>query len=208
MSDLTIVGTPLSTYVRTLRMLCAEKGVDYALDPQPPQCEAVKAINPFGRIPVMRHGDLELSESAAIGRYIDTSFAGPRLFPEKPAAAAKVDQWVSCVNAEFYDFLVRQYLFAHYFPKTEDGKPDRALIESQLEELHGKLALLNRTIEGNGYLATDALSFADLNLYPIVFYLLGLPESGEMIAGLKGLDDYQKRIAARASAETTIPPAP
>ncbi len=208
MSKLTIVGTPLSTYVRTLRMLCEEKGVDYALDPQPPQCEAVKAINPFGRIPVLRHGDLELAESAAIGRYIDRLFAGPTFFPEAPVAAAKVDQWVSCVNTEFYDFLIRQYLFAYYFPKTDDGQPDRALIDGQQEELQAKLALLDLTVGKNGWLASGDLSFADLNLYPIVFYLMGLPESGEIIKSLGHLNGYQERIAERDSAKATVPPAP
>lgn len=36
MTDLTIIGVPFSNYVRSVRMLCEEKGVPYALEPAAP----------------------------------------------------------------------------------------------------------------------------------------------------------------------------
>ena len=78
MSDLEIIGIPLSNYVRSIRMLCEEKGVPYTLVPAMPHTPDVKAIHPAGQIPCMRHGDVVLFESKAIATYIDKAFAGPK----------------------------------------------------------------------------------------------------------------------------------
>ena len=61
----------------------------------------VDAIHPFGKIPVMRHGDVTLCELKAIATYIDRVFDGPKVIPEDPKRAAQVEQWVSLGNVEF-----------------------------------------------------------------------------------------------------------
>jgi len=54
MAELEIMGVPFSNYVRSIRMLCEEKGIIYKLTPSPPQSPEVKAIHPAGQIPVMQ----------------------------------------------------------------------------------------------------------------------------------------------------------
>ena len=44
---------------------------------------------PFGKIPAMRHGDVELSESRAIARYIDGLDSRVQLMPAALADAAR-----------------------------------------------------------------------------------------------------------------------
>src|SRR5215470_16190765 len=79
MAELEIIGAPQSNYVCVTRIACREKGVPYTLVPARPHSPEVDAIHPFGRIPAMRHGDLELCESKAIATYIDRNFDGPKL---------------------------------------------------------------------------------------------------------------------------------
>ena len=66
MTELVILGDPRSIYVRTARMALVEKGVDYRLQPAAPHSDEILAIHPFGRIPAMRHGDVELFEAARV----------------------------------------------------------------------------------------------------------------------------------------------
>ena len=66
MATLEIIGAPQGNFVRTVRMACAEKVVPYTLNPALPHSPDVDAIHPFGKIPVMRHGDLGLCETRAI----------------------------------------------------------------------------------------------------------------------------------------------
>src|SRR5215470_1305104 len=84
MSSVEIIGFAPSTYVRAARMVCEEKAIPYELKPSRPHAPEVTAIHPFGKIPVMRHGDFELCESKAIATYLDLAFPGPRLFPTAP----------------------------------------------------------------------------------------------------------------------------
>ena len=64
MSKLEIIGFAASTYVRSTRLACAEKGIDYELtangmtSPAEISGREHKKLHPFGRIPVMRHGDV------------------------------------------------------------------------------------------------------------------------------------------------------
>ena len=84
MADLEIIGVPQSNYVWAVRMACEEKGVPYVHTPVRPHTPDVDALHPFGKIPVMRHGDVTLCESKAIVTYIDRVFDGPKVIPEEP----------------------------------------------------------------------------------------------------------------------------
>ena len=123
MAELQIIGAPQSNYVCVTRIACREKGVPYTLVPARPHSPEVDAIHPFGKIPVMRHGDVTLSESRAICYYIDHAFDGPPLAPRDPVLGARAEEWISLVNTHIDPLLVRQYLLAHLFPGTPDGSP-------------------------------------------------------------------------------------
>src|SRR2546430_17569836 len=83
MPALEIIGAPQSNYVWAVRMVCEEKGVPYEHRPERPHTPDVDALHPFGKIPVMRHGDVTLCESKAIATYIDRVFDGPKVIPER-----------------------------------------------------------------------------------------------------------------------------
>ena len=58
-----IVGSERSSYTRVVRMVCEEKGVDYDLTETLLGAAEIRALHPFGKMPVLRHGDLVLCES-------------------------------------------------------------------------------------------------------------------------------------------------
>src|SRR5580692_6258361 len=98
MAELEIIGAPQSNFVRTVRMACAEKSVPYTLNGVFPHAPEVDAIHPFGKIPVMRHGEVALAETKAICSYVDLAFEGPHLIPRDPVGAARTEQWISLIN--------------------------------------------------------------------------------------------------------------
>jgi glutathione S-transferase len=178
MPELQIIGAPQSNYVWATRIACSEKGVPYALVPVRPHSPEVDAIHPFGKIPVMRHGDVTLSESRAISFYIDHAFAGPPLAPRDPVEGARVEQWISLVNTHIDPLLVRRYLGAYFFPGTPDGGPNRKTIDKALPEMEMHFAVLDRAVAKTGHLVGESFTLADSNLLPILFYLDKLPEAG------------------------------
>lgn len=201
MSDFTIISVIQSNFGRSIGMLALEKGLTYDFQSERPHSDAVNAIHPFGKVPVLKHRDVELYETSAIARYVDASFDGPKFFPSDPLAAAKVEQWISLHNM-FDQTMVRQYALGYVLPKTEDGKPDRARIDGALEALEKQLKMIDHTLDGD-FLVGDSLTYADLCLYPTLHYMTQFPESKKMLAVLPKLSAYIDRIAARDSAKKT-----
>src|SRR5271167_624687 len=205
MANVEIIGFAPSTYVRVARMVCEEKAIPYDLKPAAPHSPDVAAIHPFGKIPVMRHGDFELCESKAIATYLDLAFPGPKLIPTEPRHAALTEQWISLVNTKIDGTLVRTYLLNYIFPKGADGSPDRKTIDAVVPAVKQEIDLLDRAVAKGGFLAGDSFTFADINVMPILAYLKNFPESGAAIAGAKSLSVYFDRLATRPSFQKTAP---
>ena len=93
-----IIGSSRSTYTRVVRMVCEEKGIDYVLTERPLGAPELAAIHPLGKMPVLRHGEVELFESKAIATYLDRVFPAPFVLPSEPRLLALTEQWVSLVN--------------------------------------------------------------------------------------------------------------
>src|SRR5215475_9323679 len=130
-----IIGSERSSYTRIVRMVCEEKGIDHELTETLLGAAEIRALHPFGKMPVLRHGDLVLCESKAIATYLDRAFPGPQLIPSDARLAALAEQWISFINTAIDPLLVRRYLLAYAAPKTADGKPDRAVIEALLPDV-------------------------------------------------------------------------
>jgi glutathione S-transferase len=199
-----IIGATRSSYTRVVRMVCEEKGIDYTLTEVMLDAPELRAIQPFGKMPVLRHGEVELFESAAIATYLDRSFPGPQLFPSDPRRAALTEQWVSFVNTVIDRTMVRTYLYAYI--ATADGKPDRAAIERVMPDVRAQLAVLDKAVATTGHLVDDIFTYADINLMPILDRLKLPPEGAEAFAASPNVAAYYARHATRPSFMRTTPP--
>lgn len=205
MADLEIIGIAFSNYVRSVRMLCEEKGVAHTLNPARPQSPEVSAIHPAGQVPCMRHGDIALFESQAIATYIDKAFPGPKFIPEDAAGAAETVQWISYGNAKVDRWIMREFVVpSTFFDKTKG--PDTARIAAAVPEVEKCLATLDNAISKAGYLACGRLTFADMNVLPMLNALANFPQGKEMLSKHAGLAEYMQRLSARPSYVATAPP--
>jgi glutathione S-transferase len=81
MAKITLYGYSASTYVRTVRMLLAEKAVQYdqlqvnVLAGEPRQPEHLTR-HPFGKVPVLDHDGFRVIETSAITAYLDEVLPG------------------------------------------------------------------------------------------------------------------------------------
>jgi glutathione S-transferase len=200
-ATVTLLGSPLSSYVRTARMGLAEKGVKYTLEPHGPNTAEMLAVHPFGKVPAFRDGDLEMFETSAILRYVDESFDGPALIPGNIRDRARCEQWVSAVNAYMYDTMVRRYVLQYIFKKD-----DRSVIEGALKEIPGQLAILDRAYDGKNLLAGANVSIADLFLAPILYYVEQMPEGKALLAKAPNVRRAQAAMRERESFKATEPP--
>ena len=94
---LIVYGANVSPFVRKVRVVLAEKGQDYKLEPVNPFApppEFLK-ISPLKRIPVLLDTDLPepntLPDSSAISDYLEHKFPKPALYPERSVPAGAGD---------------------------------------------------------------------------------------------------------------------
>jgi glutathione S-transferase len=201
-----IIGSSRSTYTRVACMVCEEKGIEYVLTETPLQAPEIRAIHPFGRMPVLRHGDVELFESKAIATWLDRSFPAPFVFPSDPRLAALTEQWVSLVNTVMDRTLIRTYLFAYIAARLSGEKPDRQAIDAVLPAVREQVAVLDKAVAATGHLVGDRFTFADINLMPILHRLQQAPEGARALVAAPHLIAYYRRHAERPSFQRTDPP--
>ena len=74
--SIALYGTPVSTYVRTVRLLLAEANIDYDLKDigifnGDNETEAYLAKHPFGKVPTLEVDGINIYETAAITYYVN-----------------------------------------------------------------------------------------------------------------------------------------
>ncbi|MCH9674676.1 MAG: glutathione S-transferase family protein [Gammaproteobacteria bacterium] len=202
-----VLGVPQSNFVRTVRIQLEEKGVEYTHTMSMPHADEVKAINPIGKVPVIRHDGFELAESLAITHYIERVFDGPALVPSDPKEAAVVEQWSALTATAIDAIMVRQYMIGYIFPRKDDnGDMIRTDIDRAVKRFPKTFAMLEGAI-GSDYLGSKQFSLADCFLIPMLDGVRNFPEGKEQLSKSPGLQDYMERVSARASVTNTAPPA-
>ena len=58
-------------------------------------------MSPYGKVPVLRHGDTAIWESAVINEYLGEVFPEPQLLPRTPAERAQARIWIDYANVRF-----------------------------------------------------------------------------------------------------------
>ena len=211
MSKLEIIGIDLSTFVRTCRIACLEKGVDYDLvfdyanGIADLQSETHLAHHPFGRIPVMRHDGFTLFETTAICRYIDDTFDGPALVPGERRQAAVMEQWVSAINDYAVPRITVKYILQYAFPKGPDGTPDMEAINEALPNVRDTLKILNAALEDGPYFLGQTPYIADFLLLPIIDYVASMPEGADLLGASPNVARFRDAFSERAGYAATLP---
>lgn len=211
MSEIEIIGVDMSPFVRTVRIACEEKGVEYDLTfeydsgVQALKSETHLALHPFGRMPAMRHDDFVLFESSAICRYIDDSFEGRALVPGERRQAAIMEQWSSAIADYVMPRLGRDYVVQYAFPKGPGGTPDMEVINKALPLVRDTLKILNGALEEGPYFLGETPYIADFMLLPIIDYVAVMPEGGDLLGAAPNVARFRDAFSKRASYAPTRP---
>jgi len=202
---ITIYGFAASTYVRSARMACEEKGVGYALEPVEFGSDGHRAAHPFAMIPAMRHGDFALWETSAIMRYVDEAFDGPALAPADPRGRARMEQWISAGNAYVDGPVVRDIVIQRLVVPSRGGAPDEARVAAAVPKAERALGAMDAALGETAFLAGEAVSLADFLIVPMITYLRQTPEGKAMVPELGNVERWYKAMKARPSFGATLP---
>lgn len=169
MGAVTIIGSPVSPYVRKVLAVCALKGVEVEIDPMPPFLakDGFTDLSPLRRIPVWVEGDVTLCDSSVIVQYIEETRPGPSLWPADPVQRAKARFIEEFADTRLFDVLGWKLFFQMALkPIFFGGEPDPAIVEQARDtELPAIFDYLEALTPETGFLFGE-LSIADLSLAP------------------------------------------
>ncbi|WP_269581230.1 glutathione S-transferase family protein [Roseibium sp. Sym1] len=207
-----LFGADYSVYVRSARLALAEKGIDYTLvpidvfAPGGPPADYLQ-LQPFGKIPAMKRGDVTLYETVAILRYVDEAFEGPPLQPDDPLGRARMTQFLSILDTHAYRTLVWE-IYVERVVKTRDGgAADEVAIASAMGPARTVLAALEALVADGPFLLGDRPSLADCHAAPMLA-LLGKAEEGRLLLkGAPNLSAWLEAFGRRTAFKATEPAA-
>jgi len=207
MTGIVLYGFDGSTYVRTVRMLLAEKAVPYELVPvnvlagEPRQSEHL-ARNPFGKVPVLEHDGFRVLETSAIAPYLDEVLPGASFTPDNAKDRARMRMAMGIVDSYGYGALISVAGY-HLFPDFIGGPNEEA---RQRGIATGRLVLTElMKLRGNDdFIAGAKPSLADFYLAPICFYVALTPDAGDVFS-VDGFAAWWERIQTLPSYQSTAP---
>ena len=169
-------------------------------------------LNPRGKVPVLKDGDLVLYESLAIMAYLDKKYPEPPIFGISAEETGLIWRTISEVDSyllETGNKLIRPIFFGKGMDKPEDIKEAAALIRQELASIDSQLA-------HSKWLVGTKISAADISLFPLVQIILraaGKDVAQPLELALLPLNStfpniaaWVKRIEALPGYERTYPP--
>lgn len=169
---LTIYGANVSPFVRKVRVLLAEKGVDYTLEQinvfAPP--DWFLAISPAKRIPVLRDTDIAedftIPDSSVICAYLERRHPEPAMYPADDADYARalfIEEYAdSELMPAFGGGVFRPRIV---FPLAKKVAPDEETVaDAVANKLPPLYDVVNGWIAGKEFFVGDRLSIADISV--------------------------------------------
>ena len=187
-----IYGPAISTYVRTVRLVCEEKVAPYELVEVDIMQGGNKtpehlARHPFGRVPAFEHDGFRLYETSAITRYLDAVLPGPALTPADPKGAARMQQAIAIVDSYAYGAMISAIVIQRVVMPMVGGTADETVIAAALPTAVLSLQALQDLLGDQPFMAGAELSLADLHLAPVMAYFSATPEGQARLPGYPGL---------------------
>jgi len=174
--SLVVLGGGVSPFVRKVRVVLAEKGLDYKheqVNPFAPP-EGYREISPLGKIPAFKDGDRTLCDSSVISAYLEKRYPTPALYPSDPYDYARA-LWFE----EFMDGGLVPVVGPHIFlalvlkPLLSGGKPPEAGAEENAKKIWAEqaeplLGYLEKQLGDNDFFVGNRLSIADITVASIL----------------------------------------
>jgi len=129
------------------------------------------AMNPMGKVPVLDDEGYVLWESHTIVRYLARQYGGGAWYPGDAKACGGIDKWMDwkigflqpALHAAFWGLI-----------RTPEADRDMSAIRNSSVESAKLLGILDSHLQGQDYIAGEAISIADVPLGALTYRWYGL----------------------------------
>jgi glutathione S-transferase len=197
MSEIEIYSAVLCPFAHRSRLTLLEKGIPFKLIEIDLQNKPAnfKEISPYGKVPVLKHGDHRVWESAIINEYLEETFPEHPLLPKEPIQRARARIWINFADTRL--FAATGKLLHSPDPKL----PIEGVKELAEHLLFIEHEALRKTSDDGPYWLGTEISLVDLTYYPWFEQLAVLEHfrGFQLPTGLNRLMQWWKTVANRES---------
>ena len=158
-----LIGSTTSPYVRKVRVVMAEKRLDYALVLENVWAAdtSIAASNPLGKVPcLVMEGSDAMFDSRVIVEYLDTLSPVGKLIPQQGRERAEVKTWEALADGVLdAAILVR---LERTFDGRTDGERSAAWVDRQLAKVAAGLKAMERGLGDKAFCCGVYLTLADI----------------------------------------------
>lgn len=155
---------PLSPFSRKIRLVLAEKKLEVDLIEERPWEERTDflAMNPAGRVPVLKDDKVIVADSNAIFEYLEEKYPETPLLPKSLAGRAEARRLHAYFDDKFYHEVTVNLLGERITKKlSKSGYPDSAKIKLGTRNIRFHYGYMEWLLEGRRWLAGDQMTIAD-----------------------------------------------
>jgi glutathione S-transferase len=167
-----LIGSNSSPYVRKVRIVMAEKRLDYVFVTEDVWADKTKIseLNPLGKVPcLIMEGGEALFDSRVIVEYLDTLSPVGKLIPAVGRERAEVKTWEALADGVL-DAAILARLEATWGPRTK-AQRSPAWIERQLGKVKASVKAMSHGLGDKAFCAGIYFSLADIAVGVALGYL-------------------------------------
>lgn len=198
-----LIGSLTSPFVRKVRVLLAEKGLDFELVQENVMSpdSTVPDYNPLRKVPAMATDEGEnLYDSSVITEYVD-GLCAPHFIPPDGLERALVRRDEALGNG-----IADAGVLIFYERKRDAALRDEAWMARQRQKIDAGIGELGWRLSGSPYVSGESFSLGDISCACALLWLeLRLPEV-RWRAENPAVAEWVARIEARESFQATRPP--
>ena len=167
-----LIGATTSPYVRKVRIVMAEKKLDYDFVTEDVWAadSTISQSNPLGKVPcLVMEGGEALFDSRVIVEYLDTLSPVGKLIPAMGRERAEVKTWEALADGVL-DAAILARLEANWAGRTK-AQRSQAWIDRQLGKAHASLKAMSQGLGDKPFCAGIHLTLADVAVGCALGYL-------------------------------------
>jgi glutathione S-transferase len=157
-----LIGSLTSPYVRKVRIVMAEKKLDYQLELEDVWAsDAILKSNPLGKVPcLVMEGAEAVFDSRVIVEYVDTLSPVGKLIPDRGRERTEVRTWEALADG-ILDAAVLARMEQTWVGRSA-AQRSQAWVDRQMQKIHTSVAALSRGLGEKTWCTGIHFSLADI----------------------------------------------
>ena len=202
-----LIGALTSPYVRKVRIVMAEKRLDYQMELEDVwNRDTILKSNPLGKVPcLVMEGGEAVFDSRVIVEYVDTLSPVGKLIPDRGRERTEVRTWEALADGVM-DAAILARLEQTWAGRSEEQR-SAAGISRQMDKVHASLAAMSQGLADKPFCSGIHFSLADIATGCALGYLDFRFGHIDWRGEYPNLQKLHDKLAARQSFVDTAPPA-